>query len=199
MLDTLGDLTAAVNYTMRQFGEPEHTIDEIRGFVGNGVVKLMERSIGRPVDNFDEQMKCYQDYYAVHDRDLTRPYDGITELMRWAREQGMKLGIVSNKHHSAVTELAEYFFGELIDAAVGNKPGARTKPDPAVVYDTMERLGAKRETTVYIGDSDVDAATAANAGLDCILVSWGFRPRELLLEQRAVAVVDTVDELKKYL
>ena len=199
VLDTLGDLTAAINYTMRQYGEPEHTIDEIRSYVGNGVVKLLERSIpnGHEAKNFDEQMKTYQDYYAIHDRDLTKPYDGILELMEWARQQGIRIGIVSNKHHSAVVELSEHFFGDLVDAAAGNKPGGKTKPDPTVVFDVMDELSAEPGTTVYIGDSDVDAATAANAGLDCILVSWGFRPKELLLEQKAKAVVDSVDELKR--
>ncbi len=197
VLDTLGDLTEAINHTMRTFSEPEHTIDEIRSFVGNGPIKLMERSVPRKLDEkeFNEHLRIYKEYYAAHNRDLTKPYDGIVELMQRAKSEGMKIGIVSNKHHSAVVELSEYYFKGLVDVAVGNKPGAKTKPDPEVVFDAMETLGAKPDTTVYIGDSDVDAATAEAAGLDCILVTWGFRSRELLEKQRSVAVVDTVKEL----
>ena len=198
LLDTLGDLTAAVNYTMRQFDEPEHTIDEIRSFVGNGIIKLLERSIpaDRKEDDFDSQLMTYREYYAAHDRDTTKPYEGMVELLKELKKAGIKTGIVSNKHHSAVVDLSEYYFDGLVDAAVGNSPGVGTKPDPGVVYATMEKLGAKKETTLYVGDSDVDAMTAANAGVDCVLVSWGFRPKELLLGQQSKAVVDTAGELR---
>ncbi len=201
VLDTLGDLTEAVNYALRHFGEPEHTIDEIRTYVGNGPIKLMERSLPGAVDKdtFEAHLKVYKDYYAMHDRDLTVPYDGIVELMKDAKADGKKIGIVSNKHDSAVVELSDHFFGDLVDVAVGNKPGAKTKPDPAVVYSALKELDATPESCVYIGDSDVDAATAEAAGLDCILVSWGFRPRSLLEKQKAVAVADTVEELREIL
>ncbi|MCR5099671.1 MAG: HAD family hydrolase [Lachnospiraceae bacterium] len=200
VLDTLGDLTEAINYTMRQFDEPEHTLDEVRSYVGNGPIKLMERSLpnGLDTENFDEQLAVYKAYYAEHNRDYTKPYDGIVELMKDARSKGMKTGIVSNKHHSAVVELADYFFGDLVDVAVGNKPGAKTKPSPDVVFTAMEELDAKPQDCVYIGDSDVDAATAEAAGLDCILVTWGFRSREFLEKQKAVAVIDTAEELREY-
>ena len=201
VLDTIGDLTAAINHTMRFFGEPEHTIDEVRSYVGNGPIKLMERSIPGKVDadNFEEHLRIYKEYYALHDRDLTKPYDGIPELMKEARSKGIKIGIVSNKHHSAVVELSDYFFGDLVDVAVGNKPNAKTKPSPDVVFEAIKELGADPLSCVYIGDSDVDAATAEAAGLDCILVSWGFRPKELLKKQKAIAVVDDVRELRDFL
>ncbi len=199
VLDTLGDLTAAINHTMRSFGEPEHTIDEVRSYVGNGPIKLLQRSIpaDREVDDFDEQLACYKEYYALHDRDNTKPYDGIVELMSDMKAAAKNIGIVSNKHDSAVTELADHFFTGVYDVAIGNRPGAKTKPDPTVVYEAMERLGAEKATSVYVGDSDVDAATAEAAGIDCILVTWGFRDRILLEKQRSVAVVDTVRELRE--
>lgn len=199
VLDTLGDLTAAVNYTLRHFNEPEHTEDEIRSFVGNGVRKLIARSVPDGFDNpsFEEQLSFYQAYYKEHDRELTKPYDGIVELMKEAKEKGIKIGIVSNKQHPAVVDLSDHFFGDLVDVAVGNKPYGKMKPkpDPDIVFTAMESLSADPSSTVYIGDSDVDAKTAENAGVPCILVSWGFRPKDFLEKQNCIAVVDNTDEL----
>ena len=201
VLDTLGDLTAAINYTMEKFGQPKHTLEEVKSYVGDGIVKLLERSIpnGRGAFNFDEQLETYKEYYAAHNRDLTRPYDGILELMKTAKDEGLNVGIVSNKHQSAVTELTKYYFGDLVDVAVGNRPDSKPKPDPAVVFEALNELGADPDTALYIGDSDVDARTAEAAGLDCVLVAWGFRDRTVLEKQKSVAVVDNVDELMAFL
>ena len=197
VLDTLDDLTDAINHVMEVYGHPLHTREEVRSFVGNGAVKLLQRALpeGEKDPEFEEKMACYKEYYAAHNCDKTKPYPGILELLSELKKQGIKTGIASNKHHTAVVQLYESFFKESCDCAVGNGEGRRTKPYPDSLLYVMECLGASPETTVYVGDSDVDAETAKNTGLPCILVSWGFREREKLEKLRVAAVCDTTEEV----
>lgn len=201
ILDTLEDLKDAVNYVMRQNGEPEHSLDEIRSFVGNGMKKLMIRSIpgGEENPTFEKQFKEYQEYYPPHSKIKTKPYDGILDFMKECKLRGVKLAVVSNKQQPAVTELSAYYFEDLFDASVGDGEGRKVKPAPDAPYEAMKRIGADPKTTLYVGDSDVDAATAENAGLDCVLVTWGFRERELLEQQKHIAIIDSVDELYQFI
>lgn len=201
ILDTLEDLKDAVNYVMRINGEPEHSLEEIRSFVGNGMKKLMIRSIpgGEENPTFEKQFKEYQDYYPPHSKIKTKPYDGILDFMRECKSRGIKLAVVSNKQQPAVTELADYYFEGMFDAAVGDGEGRTVKPAPDAPFEAMKRIGANPKTTLYVGDSDVDAATAENAGLDCVLVTWGFRERELLEQKKHIAIIDEVKELYNFI
>lgn len=197
LLDTIDDLAASVNYVMRTYGEPEHTVDAVRRMVGNGVRKLMERAIpdGAGCPTFEEQLALQKEYYLTHCRIATKPFDGIIPLLQECQNRGIMTGVVSNKDHAAVMELCYYFFKNLIAESVGNGEGRRVKPYPDGCYEAMMRLAADKASTLYVGDSEVDAQTAANAGIDCALVSWGFRSRGLLEQQDAAAVVDTPEEL----
>ena len=201
ILNTLEDLKDAVNYVMRQNNEPEHSLEEIRSFVGNGMKKLMIRSIpgGEENPTFEKQFKEYQDYYPPHSKIKTKPYDGILEFMKECKARGVKLAVVSNKQQPAVTELAEYYFENLFDAAIGDGEGRKVKPAPDAPFEAMKRIGANPKTTLYVGDSDVDAQTAENANLDCVLVTWGFRERELLKQQKHIAIIDSVNELYQFI
>lgn len=201
ILNTLEDLKDAVNYVMRQNNEPEHSLEEIRTFVGNGMKKLMIRSIpgGEENPTFEKQFKEYQDYYPPHSKIKTKPYDGILEFMKECKARGVKLAVVSNKQQPAVTELAEYYFENLFDAAIGDGEGRKVKPAPDAPFEAMKRIGANPKTTLYVGDSDVDAKTAENANLDCVLVTWGFRERELLKQQKHIAIIDSVNELYQFI
>ena len=127
LLNTLEDLTDAVNHVMRQFNYPEHTIEEIRSFVGNGIKLLIERSLPDGKDNpeFDKIFSEFKLYYTSHCQIKTRPYDGIMELIAALKEQGYKLAIVSNKNQSAVTELNNIYFSDYISTAIGEKEGVR--------------------------------------------------------------------------
>ena len=142
----------------------------------------------------DEMVKIFRAYYDQHCLDHTRPYDGIPELIRELDRKGIKMAIVSNKVDSAVKELAARFFPE-ISVAIGEREGIRRKPAPDTVFQAMKELSADPESTVYIGDSDTDIMTARNAGLDEILVSWGFRGRQFLTEHGAKTICDTPDEV----
>lgn len=189
LLDTLNDLAAAVNYALRTHGMPEHSIDDVRRFVGNGVRKLMERAIpdGAANPQFDETFATFRQYYMAHSLDTTRPYEGIPEALAALKARGCRLAVVSNKMMAATQELCQHFFPDTIEVAIGENEaeGIRKKPAPDTVFAALKALGVGKEGTVYVGDSDVDIETARNSGLPCISVLWGFRDRDFLIQHGA--------------
>ena len=199
LLDTLGDLHASVNFALKSFGYPERTVDEIRAFIGNGVVKLMERSTPDGTDDAT-QKKCldvFRAHYLEHMSDTTAPFDGIIPLLGNLRDKGIKIAVVSNKLHSAVEELCDSYFPHLIDKAVGVSVEAERKPSPVNVIKTAECFGTDLSDCIYIGDSEVDVQTAHNAELKCIGVTWGFRTKEELLSAGCDFIAYTAEEVKE--
>ena len=198
LLDTLQDLAAAVNFALRKNGMEEHSIDDIRRFVGNGVRKLIERAVpdGSKNPRIDEVFADFRSYYMQHSLDATKPYDGITEILQELKQRGCKMAVVSNKMMAATQELVAHFFPE-IEVAIGENEaeGIRKKPAPDMVFEALNRLGAEAESAVYIGDSDVDIQTAMNAGVPCISVLWGFRNREFLIEHGAQRFIEKSSEI----
>lgn len=201
LLNTLDDLRDSVNAVMKKYGYPQHSLEQIRTFVGNGIGKLMERSVpgGRQNEQFEQAFADFKSYYTDHCQIKTKPYDGVVDLMKCLSEQGFKLAIVSNKNDAAVKELNEIYFSKYTNAAIGERKGVRRKPAPDSVYAALDQLGSKIEKAVYIGDSDVDYETAVHCGMDCILVSWGFRDRELLESFDGAIVVDRCAEIRELL
>lgn len=201
LLNTLDDLADSVNHALGLSGFPEREVREVKGFVGNGIRKLIERSV--PEDATEGQKeKVYRDfteYYRIHCADKTAAYGGVCELLKRLRAGGVQTAVVSNKADYAVQELCGKFFGGLLDLAVGERDGISKKPAPDMVDLVLQRQGISRERAVYIGDSEVDLATAANAGLTCILVGWGFRDVGFLKELGAEIVVSTAEELEALL
>ena len=199
LLDTLTDLAASTNYALRTHGMPEHTIDEVRRFVGNGVRKLMERAVPDGTDNplFDEAFATFRQYYMEHSLDTTRPYEGIPDMLAALKAKGCHLAVVSNKMMAATQELCRHFFPETIEVAIGENEaeGIRKKPAPDTVIAALRQLGVGEEGAVYVGDSDVDIATARNSNLPCISVLWGFRDRDFLLQHGASTLISAPKEL----
>lgn len=201
ILDTLDDLTNAVNHCLKSHGFPLREKSEIRSFVGNGIHKLVERAVPKGTDP-EKTESVYQDmlvYYQQHCDERTKPYSGIIELLKSLREKGYLTAVVSNKADAAVVALCEKYFNGLFDAAVGEKPGVDRKPAPDSVYAVLEKLGTEKDQAVYIGDSEVDIETAGNAGIDCISVTWGFRDRDILLCSGVGKIVDKPEEIEKVL
>ena len=193
LLDTLQDLANSVNYALRQHGMPEHSIDDIRRFVGNGVRLLMERAVPDGAQNprFEDTFASFRQHYMQHSLDTTRPYDGIPELIHELKARGCQMAVVSNKMMAATQELVHHFFPD-IPVAIGEHEaaGIRKKPAPDTVYEALRQLGIihhpssiihQTSDIVYVGDSEVDIETALNSGLPCISVLWGFRDRDFLL------------------
>ena len=199
LLDTLDDLAAAVNHALRAYAMPEHSRDDIRRFVGNGVRLLMIRAIpgGEQNPRFDEVFSTFRAYYLQHSMDRTRPYDGISEVLAALKQRGCRLAVVSNKFYAATRELCRHFFPDTIEVAVGEHEaeGIRKKPAPDTVIEALNQLGMDAHNAVYVGDSEVDLQTARNAGLPCISVLWGFRDKDFLLSNGTTTFITSPEEL----
>ena len=199
LLDTLADLAASVNYALRTHGMPEHSIDDVRRFVGNGVRKLMERAIpnGEAHPDFDATFATFREHYMHHSLDTTQPYPGISEALAELKAKGCRLAVVSNKMMAATVELCRHFFPDTIEVAIGEHEaeGIRKKPAPDTVFAALRELGVEKSGAVYVGDSDVDVQTAANSGLPCISVLWGFRDRDFLIQHGAKTFISAPSEL----
>ena len=199
LLNTLGDLAASTNYALRQYGMPEHTIDDVRRFVGNGVGKLIERAIPEGLANpqYEDVLATFRKHYMLHSLDTTAPYPGIESLLHSLRSHGCNVAVVSNKFYNATVELCRHFFADTVEVAIGERENIRRKPAPDTVLEAMRQLGVSGEDTVYVGDSDVDVATACNSGIPCISVLWGFRDRDFLIEHGATTFVNTPEDILK--
>lgn len=197
ILDTLEDLKNSVNFALRDCGFPERTLDEIRTFVGNGIRLLVERAVpeGTSAEKTDECFAAFKAHYAAHSLDVTKPYEGIAELIKELRVRGVKTAVVSNKIDSAVQELCAGFFDGLFDVSVGEREGVARKPAPDSVFTALKEMNVTAENAVYIGDSEVDVATARNSGLPCIAVLWGFRSKELLEKLSPEYIVEKPEQI----
>lgn len=188
LLNTLEDLKEAANFALSEFGYPKRSLEEIRCFVGNGVRKLIERAVPEACEKIDECLCVFKKNYSENMCNNTVPYNGILKILKDLQDNGVKIGVVSNKFDSAVKELCKKYFGNLVDIAVGQSDDVPKKPAPEGVFKVMKELGAEKISTVYIGDSEVDVQTAKNSGLPCIGVTWGFRNKNDL--QGADYIID---------
>lgn len=193
LLDTLTDITNAVNYALGQMNYPERTADEVRSFIGNGIKMLIRRAVPKGTTEADceKTHQIFREYYLVHIADFTKPYDGIIDVLDTLKKRGCKLAVVSNKTDAGAVSVVKTFFGDRFETVIGKRDCFPTKPAPDSVLFAMKTIGADSSDTVYIGDSEVDVQTAHNAGLPCIGVTWGNRDRSELVENGAEFVVDT--------
>lgn len=201
LLNTLEDLCDATNRALVHFGYPPVALADFRYFVGNGVRHQMACALpgGENDPLFDKVTAYYKEDYAAHCRVKTAPYPGVVALLHRLRAAGARVAVVSNKFASAVRTLCDECFEGTVEVAVGEMPGLAKKPAPDMVDYALAELGVSRAEAVYIGDSDVDFATAQNAGLPCVSVLWGFRDRPLLEGLGATRFASTVDELEALL
>lgn len=197
LLDTLDDLTDAVNAALAACGYPLRTKEEVRFFVGNGVGRLMKEAVpeGTSETDLEDCLQAFKAHYAQHWQDKTVPYEGIKELLTDLKARGIKLAVISNKYEQAVLQLCRDYFPGSFDTARGERAGVPRKPAPDAIYAILEELGTEKEKALYVGDSEVDMATAKNAGLTAVGVTWGFRDRQLLLERGADYIIDQPSEL----
>lgn len=199
LTNTVPDIEDNVNKTMRKFGYPEITADEARRFVGNGAKILIERSLkGVMPENFDEIVAFYNDSYNFCGSPKTCVYDGMSELLKELKADGYLLAVVSNKPQDGTTEVIRKFFGDgLFDYVYGQREGVKTKPSKEPVEIVLKSLSVEKRDAVYVGDSEVDVLTAKNSGLYGISVLWGFREKELLVENGATVFAATARELRE--
>lgn len=201
ILDTLEDLADSLNYALKEAGYPERTLEEVRCFVGNGMLMLVKRALPADADEEVAQsvLAGLKAHYKIHCADKTKPYEGILKLLQVLKDAGYKLAVVSNKADYAVQILCEQYFKDIFDLTVGEREGVCKKPAPDAVNAVLGALQVPRENAVYIGDSEVDIKTAQNADMDSVLVSWGFREAAFLRQQGAKTLVNSTQELQNQL
>lgn len=202
LLNSIGDLAAAANYVCRQNRWPEHTEEEIMGMVGHGIPNLVRQF--SPADARSTLMVLnttsqFNQYYGCHNMELTRPYEGMAELLQQLKAAGAQLAVCSNKADNFSRAIVEHYYPGVFELVRGNLNGMPVKPDPTVVREIMRDLDASYLSAMMVGDSSVDIQTGHNAGIKACGVTWGFRSRENLVEAAADAIADTPAELGKLL
>lgn len=197
VLNTIDDITIAVNHALLLKGLKEKTVDEVKKAVGNGAFKLIERIVPKAytLEETRELFHLYQHYYDEHSQVYTKPYQGIIELLKELKEKEIKLAVVSNKFEHLVQGLNHDVFFDLFDVAVGEVKGIPIKPAPDMVFKVLDLLGITKEETLFVGDSEVDIDTAANAYVKSVGVTWGFREEALLIEHEADYIIKEPSEL----
>ena len=203
LTNTLESMTYSVNLTLEEMGLSKITKDQCRLFVGNGARVLMEKSLKAAGDTDASRIEEGMEIYGrIFDRNWTyhvTPYEGIPEMLKALKDKGIHLAVLSNKPDRQTVKVVKAIFGEeLFDYAQGQKEGIRRKPEPDGVWYLMEQMHVSKEECLYIGDSEVDAATGRNAGLKTIGVLWGFRDRKTLETAGADDLIDRPDELLQF-
>ena len=203
LTNTLESMTYSVNLTLEEMGLSKITKDQCRLFVGNGARVLMEKSLKAAGDTDASRIEEGMEIYGrIFDQNCTyhvTPYEGIPEMLKALKDKGIHLAVLSNKPDRQTVKVVKAIFGEeLFDYAQGQKEGIRRKPEPDGVWYLMEQMHVSKEECLYIGDSEVDAATGRNAGLKTIGVLRGFRDRKTLETAGADDLIDRPDELLQF-
>ena len=185
LISTIDDLGQACNHALSACGFPTHKIEDYPRLVGNGINKLIERALPEEHRNEATVLRLrehFVPFYDQHNCDLTRPYDGIPELLQTLKAAEHTLAVASNKYQAATEKIVAHFFPNTFDVVLGERAGIPRKPDPQIVYDILSTLNSKLSTLncLYIGDSLVDAATAKAANLPFVACAWGFCTEEQL-------------------
>ncbi len=201
LVDTLQGLADAVNHSLTKYNMQTRTVEEVQSFVGNGIKKLIERSVPKGTDETltNGVFKEFKSFYVEHCLENLGEYKGIKELIAKLYEKSIPTAVITNKNHEAAVKIIEMFFGEKITVVVGAREDVPKKPAPDminIVYEKLSQKGITFKKPVYIGDSEVDIMTAENSHMDCISVSWGFKTREFLEEAGAKIIVDSAKELE---
>jgi len=194
LLNTIDDLADSLNATLLKWGLPVLSVSGVRDRVGNGLHKLVERSVPEGTD-IEPIFKAFKAYYFDHYNIKTAPYPQVIPVLDALKKAGRPMGIVSNKAQPAVTALYEAYFSSYVDVAFGERENVPRKPAPDSVFSALAQLNVPVTQAVYVGDSEVDFQTAKNAGMDCILVSWGFRDKSVLEGLEGAVIVDTGEAL----
>ena len=200
ILDTLGELTVAFNHALSLSGLEPIDKDTMRSRVGNGARTLVRRSI-EGIENADEDkiLGDYRDYYNSHCTENTEAFSGIPELFDLLKKNNVKIAVVTNKSDATSKKLCEDKFPGIIDVIKGHREDSIHKPDPQLINEVLDELDIDRKMAVIVGDSDVDVLTGVNSGIDNIVVTWGYKSRDVLIESGAKVLVDSCDELIKHL
>lgn len=200
LADTLPDLAGAVNVSLKSNGFPAREETEFYSFIGNGSKVLIQKALGREVDEktFQKVFKDYLDYYLAHVAIKTKPFPGMVATLSELKNRGGRLFVLTNKPEAAAKELISCLFGDLFEAVIGNSGKTPTKPDPAGMNSLLAAFGLSPAQASYFGDSDVDMILADRVGIERkIAVAYGYRPLEELLAYKPYAVITKPSDILK--
>lgn len=201
LADTLESIGTATNKVLENCGLPKQPMESYKYFAGDGADTLIRRALTAAGDEDNRWFeKAYAEYKVVFQKDCTykvKPYEGIIEMLREVKKQGIKLAVVSNKPHARTQEVVEKLFGnDIFDVVIGQREGIAKKPDPVGALEAAGKLGLLPEECMYIGDTNVDMETGHRAGMFTVGVLWGFRDRAELEAGHADAIAAEPGELE---
>lgn len=201
ILDTIGDITAAVNYALDVYGDPPRSVDEVKSFLGNGSLVLMRRSLKNGGD--DELCKEVRTHFrAEYERcmlDKTKAYDGIAELVDWLNERGVVSVVLTNKDDKNAVPMIKHYFGDRFAFVRGVRTDTDRKPNPEVALSILEKFGFSPDEALVIGDGMADLNLAKNAGIDFLPIGYGYTDPSRLLEECGIRPVTDVESLRREL
>ncbi|MGN0985109.1 MAG: HAD family hydrolase [Candidatus Enterenecus sp.] len=199
LLNTIDDLADAGNHVCAAHGWPTHTVEEYKRMVGNGIPKLVSRfaPAGPGETELAAALAEFSAYYGQHKEDKTAPYEGVLQAVNTVKQNNLTVAVLSNKAHDLAGPVVEHYYPGVFAAVQGALPGVPAKPDPTLLRRLMEQLEAAPETTLFVGDSDVDILTGKNGGLATCGVLWGFRSRQELEQAGADYIIEAPEQLVK--
>ena len=201
LINTIDDLGQACNHALSACGFPTHRIEDYPRLVGNGINKLIERALPEEHRNEATVLRLreyFVPFYDQHNCDLTRPYDGIPELLQTLKAAGHTLAVASNKYQAATEKIVAHYFPNMFDVVLGEREGIPRKPNPQIVWDIIHRLSplaSNLSPIYYIGDSLVDAATAKAANLPFVACTWGFCTQKQLAQAQPNYMIHRPSEI----
>ena len=200
LIDSIKDITTAVNLALNEYGFDEVSLDFVRKNTGKGFRILIQDSLPEVKDDklIDEITELYTIKYSEHYKDETKAYKGIKETLKALQDKGIKLAVNSNKKDLYTKNLMKKIFPNINFISVyGEREGIKNKPDPTTANEIIEKMGLKKEEVLYVGDSEVDIKTSKNANLKSIGCKWGFRKEEVLIQEGATYIIDRPEEILK--
>lgn len=200
LVDSLKDLAVSTNHALEVCGLKPHPVEKYRQFVGNGMIKQIQRALGEEhLDLFDQCSSEFLKYYKSHCFDYTVPYPGISELVDTLNKEGFKLACVTNKPHEVAVVIMKQLFGDQFITTYGGCKDYPKKPDITSLNLALKDIGLNADECVFIGDSNVDIQTGINASMPTIGCAWGFRGEEELKAAGALKIAYNANDIKEYI
>lgn len=202
LLDTLDDLRNSVNFSLSHFHYPLRTKEQVRKDIGNGVAKLIERSIpdGLNNDNYQKCLEIFKKHYREHYDVFTKPYKGMDITIQKLLNDGYTVTVATNKIIDVAKILLDHHYPNLFTFIQGDNIGVQKKPHPDMINNIIEHYHVSKNDILYVGDTNVDEETALNSKVDYVLVTYGYRTiKEIKNSCVTKNLVNTPEEIYQYI
>lgn len=204
LIDTASEIALAVNATLMQYKFNAVTENQVKAWIGHGTVWLLlqawpdkrdihvEGTWNKVMENF---MQHYKDVVGT----ISKPYPTTVETLIKLKKQGIKQAVVTNKEEPYTSKiLAQHNMKGLFDLLISGNTLLYKKPNPAVVEYCLEVLGETKENSLFVGDSDIDVATAKNAGVTCWVVPYGYNAGRDIAEANPDKMIDSISQVSEF-